>query len=365
MSIYDINFTTAGSDAGLLAPPSRTVDQPNDGPQGLLFDLSGDVTLRAGIMWLFRVFGGSSVAEPLFSRIATWLGLTGAFVAIAYGSYQALTSAPKAPEAQPVSSDQISILIAAAPIARGEVIAADKLHGLPTNGPLPTDALTSSAAAVGHIAIADIATNQLVLASLITTDASRAGLGSLIPEGMRAVALRISDEIAVSNLVHPGDRVDVEVVLRENLFPASTSSPNRAENPSEARTLLQNVKVLTVGETLTSTSPPAAANGNATTFQKSDPVRTLTLALTPGQVTLLTLARTLGQYALALRNPRDTDQHDVPTITLAEVRGLIASQSAPQLADTAPQIVPQNPIELISGTDHRLIYPTLIQKATP
>jgi pilus assembly protein CpaB len=277
------------------------------------------------------------MAEPLLSRIVVGLGIGGAVAAIAYGSYMAILSPPQEKTiVSPPPSSQTSVVVAATPISRGEVIAAEKLSSLPIAGPAPADTLTRFDAAVGRVAIADISTGQLVLASLISSDPGRAGLGYIVPDGMRAVALRISDEIAVSNLVRPGDLVDVEIVLRES-----------KDRPNEARTLLQKVKVLTIGETLDS-GASAAGGGRS----KAEAARTLTLALSPEQATLLTLARNLGQYAIALRNPKDEGANESRLFTRDDLLGRSGEPSAGAA---------WRPIELISGADRRLIHPSLIR----
>jgi len=64
-----------------------------------------------------------------------------------------------------------------------------------------------------------------------------AGLPPIIPEGMRALSVRVNDVIGVAGFVVPGTRVDVVVTI-------STSA---SQDKPMSRTVLGNVLVLTSG----------------------------------------------------------------------------------------------------------------------
>jgi Flp pilus assembly protein CpaB len=76
-----------------------------------------------------------------------------------------------------------------------------------------------------------------VLTESVLSPLSELGLRSGVPEGMRAVTLHISDSSSVIQLIHPGDRVDVQALI---------SRQRNGEMDVELRTLLQNATVYNV-----------------------------------------------------------------------------------------------------------------------
>jgi pilus assembly protein CpaB len=96
--------------------------------------------------------------------------------------------------------------------------------------------------------------------------------------------------ISVAGFVTPGTRVDVLL----------TGSPN-GSGEQQTTTVLQNVAVLASGRTLERTSSGEAQN-----------TAVITLLVTPDDAQRLTLASSEGHIQLALRNPLDTKQDEVP-----------------------------------------------------
>jgi len=103
--------------------------------------------------------------------------------------------------------------------------------------------------------------------------------------------------VSVAGFVTPGTRVDVLL----------TGTPTGG-NDAQTTTVLQDVKVLASGHTL-----EKSATGEA----QNTPV--ITLLVTPDDAQRLTLASSEGHIQLALRNPLDTRQEQVPA---ASARGL-------------------------------------------
>ena len=155
--------------------------------------------------------------------------------------------------------------------------------------------------------INSIQADEPVVEARIAVKGSGVGLGPLIAPGMRAISVRVNDVVGVAGFVLPGMRVDVLVTSR----PA-----NRAE--TETQTVLQNITVLSAGQTIQ-------------TDGKSQPIvaPVVTLLVTPAEAEALTLANVEGQIQLVLRN--STDQATVAT----RGRRLHEIQAAPP-AETAP-----------------------------
>jgi pilus assembly protein CpaB len=115
-------------------------------------------------------------------------------------------------------------------------------------------------------------------------------LSAILPSGMRAIAVRISAQNTAGGFILPGDRVDVVQTV------AQQSNPDTpAENVS--RTILTNVKVLAIDQTV------GEEEGEANVVGK-----TATLELGPSQVELVTAAEASGTLSLALRSISDTDE---------------------------------------------------------
>lgn len=156
---------------------------------------------------------------------------------------------------------------------------------------------------VGKVATRPIPAGAMIERSMYDAHTK---LAIRVPVGMRAVSIDTTAEIAVAGLVRPGDRVDVQTVYPgQDAINGMRGTPGVATR-SQAKTLLQMVPVLAVGELVlgsTTTKPTNATSDNALTSA----ARTVTLALTPPQVLTLSLAKHVGALSLALRNPDDND----------------------------------------------------------
>lgn len=131
------------------------------------------------------------------------------------------------------------------------------------------------------------------------------GLAPTIKPGLRAVSISVGGAAAVSGLVQPNDRVDI---LGTFAFP---SRRNPTEMETVTLTLLQDVSVLAVGQTLARQAglgegPRRTASGyNMVTFE-----------VTPREAELLVFTETMkGRLTLLLRNPEDmTYEKALPSV---------------------------------------------------
>lgn len=289
--------------------------------------------------------------------VAVGLGL------IAYGANR--LSAPK-PKAAPAPASEMNVVVAAQPIPAGRILEPGDLALTPASGQLPPGALTSSAAAIGRIAAVDIPARRPVTAASLAADASGLGLAVMVPVGYRAISIQTTDEIAVSNLLRPGDVVDVQLVLGDAVL--AKGAAGMASDRSEASTLLQGVKVVSVGEALGPPPPPPSADGSlgAPPRPQAGQGRTLTLAMRPEQIARFTLARSLGSFYLALRNPGDKDEAPRALARLPDIRPDGSSVAAPRaVAASAPatarprvrRAASSQAVELVVAGQSQVIYP--------
>jgi pilus assembly protein CpaB len=215
----------------------------------------------------------------------------------AYGVYSAVQSMP----VREVEVGSIPVVVAAEPIPVGARLTADQLRvaAWPARNPVP-GAFSDPKQAVDRGVISTLAENEPITAFKVAGPESGSGLPPVIPEGMRAMSLRVNDIVGVAGFVVPGTRVDIVL---------SVSNPGQANGQEPmARTVISNVLVLTAG---TRFDQQEGKNGEA---QRSSVV---TLAVLPEDGERIALASTQGTLSLALRNPADAEPTKTPGMRLS------------------------------------------------
>ena len=200
---------------------------------------------------------------------------------------------------------------------------------------LPTGAFTKPADVVGHPLLYPIAAKQPILQNDLGVEGAGIGLAGKIPEGMRAVAIRSNDIIGVAGFVYPGSHVD----LLMSFTPPGQTMP-------VTETVLQNVEVLTAGQTI-EPNPQG----------KPQTVGVVTLLLSPEDSQKLQLASDHGAIQFVLRSGADQKTAEIHPTSLDElVVGHKAAPpvvAAPGVKRSRPRPTPANPIymlEVIQGT---------------
>jgi pilus assembly protein CpaB len=287
------------------------------------------------------------------SKTHLYIGLAFGILIMAYGIREMTNNRTNAvSETINVVREQTApanIIVSARPITRGAPLSKDDLTSVQPTGSRPANAEMSIASLVGKFAVADIQEGAVILSTQVASDPAAAGLAVMVPVGYRAIEMRTTDEIAVGNFLRPGDHVDLELVLRENVLPKQTDARQAADgNPSESNTVLQNVQVLAIGDTLSSAVTPPAPQETAS-GRKVEPPHAVTLAMTPDQISRFMLASSLGTIHLALRNPTDPQTITVGAVTLGDIRG-----APPPGAGAISQ--GNRPIELIIGNKMHHIF---------
>lgn len=119
-------------------------------------------------------------------------------------------------------------------------------------------------------------------------------LSAILPSGMRAVAISIDarGSNTAGGFILPNDRVDVLRTHRDEEAARATKSDVQV-----TETILKNVRVLAVGQTVQERNGERVVTGD-----------TATLELTPAQAEQITLAQKVGQLSLALRSLSDAGQ---------------------------------------------------------
>jgi pilus assembly protein CpaB len=216
--------------------------------------------------------------RPLLLILALASGGTAGLLAIRYLGQE---SGPAPVEA--VAERQL--VVAAADLPLGTVLNEQHVRLVKWWGDaLPAGFASSVADVMGRGVITPLVANEPLLAAKLADKEAGGGLPIVIPEGMRAVSVKVDEVVGVAGFVLPGTRVDVLVTLR----------PSRSESEPATRVILQNVRTLTAGQQI-----QRDAEG------KPQSVTVVTLLVTPEEAERLTLGAVEGRIQLALRNTLD------------------------------------------------------------
>jgi pilus assembly protein CpaB len=254
----------------------------------------------------------------------------------AYGTYQYMQNAPKGSAAS-ASIPTSSVLVAAQDLQIGAAIRQEDLRAVqwPSNA-VPAGSFSKPEDLIGRGLIMPVMTNEPFLPSKLASKEAGAGLPPVIPEGFRALSVRVNEVIGVAGYVLPGTRVDV----------VATVNPTQNQPDVTSKVILTNVQVVAAGTKIEQD-------------EKNKPVQVtvVTLLVNPDEAEKLTLASTEGKIQLALRNPLDKSAPPTFGIKPAVLMGTgapvrrVASASTgrkPQ-PQVAPAPVPAPTVEIIRG----------------
>ena len=179
------------------------------------------------------------------------------------------------------------VVVAARDLEVGRVLQSEDVKTVQwPEGELPSGYFQTSSEVVGRGVMTPVSMNEPLMTSKIADKAAGGGLPITIPEGMRAVSVRVDEVIGVAGFVLPNTRVDVLLTI---------SPPNDRDDP-RTRIILENVRTLAAGQTV-----QQDADGEPMT------VTVITLLVDPADAEKLVLASTQGRIQLALRNTMDVE----------------------------------------------------------
>lgn len=220
----------------------------------------------------------------------------------------------------------VSVVVASADIKAGTKITADMLEidTLPRTAAID-GAVTDKSVVLGLTTLYPLQKHDQLSATKLGQSEKDLGFTGVIPAGMRAVAIPVTEMTSVGGLIVAGDHIDITAVY----------SKTGSNGVAQASTLLQNVLVLSVGQTaakpvarLDSSGKPLPADSQIAAppdnTSAKPTAKTLTVAVAPQQVSVLALAQDQGKIYLSLRPPGDN----------ATVQGVDAPQALPATAPT-------------------------------
>jgi len=220
----------------------------------------------------------------------------------AYGAFRAIQAmAPKQ-----VAMPTTPVVVATASLPVGTLVGATnvKVIAWPADNPVQ-GGFAKPDDVVGRGLVSSVVANEPITETKLAPAASGAGLPPTIPQGMRALSVRVNEVIGVAGFVGPGARVDVLATVSQR-------------QESMTRTVVSNVQVLAAGSRID--QEQASRDG------KPIAASVVTLAVTPEDAERIALAAGEGKIMLALRNPLDT----LPTTTTgARMDSLLGAPAPP------------------------------------
>jgi pilus assembly protein CpaB len=201
-------------------------------------------------------------------------------------------------------------------------------------GSIPTGAFKTSAEIVGRVPTMTLQRGEPALEARLAAVGTKGGLSAIIPEGYRAISVRVNEVMGVAGFALPGTFVDLMVNLQRT-----------EDNNPISKIVLERIQVLAVAQ---------ESSQDAT---KPKVVSAVTLKVTPEQAEKIDLARSIGQLSLVLRNQSDTNVVETDGIRADDLMGIVkpkkpepiavapvpsASKQKTVARPPAPKVVPQS-----------------------
>jgi pilus assembly protein CpaB len=208
--------------------------------------------------------------------------------------------------------------------------------------------------------VVNIAAREPITEARLAPEGTAAGLSAVIPEGYRAMTVKVDDAAGISGFIMPGSLVDVVVTI---------DPQGMSHQDPVSKIVLQNIKVLANGQNIDKPENEREANS----------VKAVTLQVTPEQAEKLALAATEGKLQLVMRNQVDQGDEQTPGVNKRNLLGGEAAQPVPDpgalkseqpkqenkparraapaakpaAAAPAPQPTPRASVEMIEGAKKR------------
>jgi pilus assembly protein CpaB len=218
----------------------------------------------------------------------------------------------------------VRIALAARDLEMGAILREEDIKIGDWSGAVPAGATARVQDLMGRGVTTPIYAREPIIESRLAPKGAGGGLAAMIPQGMRAVAVRVNEVVGVAGFVVAGMRVDVLI---------SGNSPGGNGNLGTlTKTLLQNIEVLSAGQDF-----KKDAEG------KPIMVQVVNLLVTPEQAEQLSLASNQTTIQLILRNPldRQTTQTSGAAMSQLFAGGKLKAPQPGENAAACPRPAPQ------------------------
>ncbi|SFE96570.1 Flp pilus assembly protein CpaB [Alteribacillus iranensis] len=202
---------------------------------------------------------------------------------------------PAEPTETEVEEPTIEVIVAAEPIEENAEFTEEliEVRELPESQVHP-NAVQDLEAVIGQFTSSYIAQEEVILDHHIRREEESSFISERINEGMRAVSIGVDYVRSVSNLIEPGDYVDVILSRPSEIDPDLYTS----------ELLLSGVPILSVGERMTETVT------NEEGEEVTEEYQSVTLELTIDQAVTVVNSSETGNLQLALHSKRDIDEEE-------------------------------------------------------
>ena len=280
--------------------------------------------------------------------------------ALIFGVLAAVSVSKYLSSAQAYSKNLNNVAVAKVAIPIGSKIVAEQIMVVQfPKESTPDGAFESPEKLAGRVAVINIAAREPITESRLAAEGTAAGLAAIIPEGYRAMTVKVDDAAGISGFIQPGTLVDVVVTI---------DPEGIARQDPISKIVLQNIKVLASGQNIDKPEDEREAKS----------VKAVTLQVTPEQAEKLALASSEGKLQLVMRS--QIDQGDEQTrgvnkrnllngdvaMPVPDAGSLKSEQpkseakpvrrapvSKPTVTAPAPQPTPRTQVEMIEGGKKR------------
>ncbi|MGH3345570.1 MAG: Flp pilus assembly protein CpaB [Nocardioides sp.] len=202
--------------------------------------------------------------------------------------------------------DTVNVLRAVAPIEAGETIEDAASNGKLALEPVARDYLlpnyqTSVEALNGSVATVRILPGEQIVSDKFGDEVESGTGGLVIPKGMLAISVSLTDTGRVAGFVNPGTQVAIFL-----------NGTDAASGQQFTRLLLEEVEVIAVGSTTTTQTTTTTAEGTQTTEQL--PRTLMTLALEQKDAEKVLLGQSTDELAFAVLT-KDSTINSGPGVT--------------------------------------------------
>jgi len=216
--------------------------------------------------------------------------------ALVFGLIAAVSVSRYLTSAQAFTKNLSNVVVAKVEIPLGSRIIAEQL----TVAQFPRNIIPEGAIMkiddklIGRVAVTTIAPREPLTESRLAPVGAAGGLSSVIPEGYRAMTVKVDDVVGISGFIQPGTLVDIVVVI---------DPPEQSTKQEKiSKIVLQNIKVLANGQNL----------DKPKNDREAERVKAITLQVTPEQAEKLALATSEGKLQLVMRNFGDQNDERTP-----------------------------------------------------
>ncbi len=214
-----------------------------------------------------------------------------------------------------------TIVVATQPLRYGTAIDRSMLSEIAwPQSALPAGAFASIDALLAEgdrVVLSPVEISEPILLSKLSGPDGRATLSNLLMPGMRAVTIKTDEVAGVGGFITPGDRVDI-MLTRDagRIMEVERSAKDAAGSTVTSEIVLENVKVLTVGQ------------GADTRDINPKVVNSVTVEVNAEGAQKIALARTIGSLSLSLRSAGEARADKGGVMTISAFGGSVGEEIA-------------------------------------